>query len=157
MYRRSDSLSTIPYDQNTLTHQSTNTNDAPRYPLFGPVTSAKVFFVRRFPEEAPKFPEIFLQSFLRELDFFPSDLLRGLHSCRRVFNHLTACLASLFWALDSPKVLDFLGFFIKLSEGLLCNCEQHPGKFAPCRLFPLSCDEKGFGRLFSLSTTGFLV
>ena len=31
-YRRLDGLSTRPYDQNTLTHQSTDTNDAPRDP-----------------------------------------------------------------------------------------------------------------------------
>ena len=38
MYRRSDCLSTRPDDQNTLTHQSADTNDAPRDPLHGPVT-----------------------------------------------------------------------------------------------------------------------
>ena len=33
MYRRSDSISTRPEDQNTLTHQSAATNDVPRDPL----------------------------------------------------------------------------------------------------------------------------
>ena len=40
-YRRSDGLYTIPDDQNTLTLQSANTNDAPKYPLLGPVTNQK--------------------------------------------------------------------------------------------------------------------
>ena len=37
-YRRSDSLSTRPDDHNTLTCQSSNTNDAPREKLLVPVT-----------------------------------------------------------------------------------------------------------------------
>ena len=37
-YRQSDGLSMITDDQNTLTRQSPNTNDAPRDPLLGPVT-----------------------------------------------------------------------------------------------------------------------
>ena len=37
MYIWSDGLSTIPDDQNTLTCQSANINDAPRDPLHGPV------------------------------------------------------------------------------------------------------------------------
>ena len=37
-YRQSVILSTIPDDQNTLTLQYTNTNDAPRDPIPGPVT-----------------------------------------------------------------------------------------------------------------------
>ena len=43
MYRRSDGLSTRPDYQNTLTHQSADTNDAPRDPLTGPVTSWTIF------------------------------------------------------------------------------------------------------------------
>ena len=34
MYRRSDGLYTIPDDQNTLTRQSTDTKNPPRYPLY---------------------------------------------------------------------------------------------------------------------------
>ena len=37
-YIRSDGLSTIPDDQNTLTRQSVDKNDTPRYPLLVPVT-----------------------------------------------------------------------------------------------------------------------
>ena len=37
-YRQSGGLSTRPDDQNTLTRQSTNTNNSPRDPLRGPVT-----------------------------------------------------------------------------------------------------------------------
>ena len=37
-YIMSDGISTKPDDQNTLTCQSTDTNDAPRNPLHGPVT-----------------------------------------------------------------------------------------------------------------------
>ena len=37
-YRRSDNPSTIPDDQNTLTRQSSDTDDAPRDPLHVPVT-----------------------------------------------------------------------------------------------------------------------
>ena len=36
-YRRSDGLSKRPDDQNTLTRQSADTNDAPRDPYHGPV------------------------------------------------------------------------------------------------------------------------
>ena len=39
-YRRSDGLYTRPDKQNTLTCQSVDTNDAPRDPLIGPVTTA---------------------------------------------------------------------------------------------------------------------
>ena len=35
MDRWSDGISTIPDDSNTLTHQSTVTNNAPRGPLYG--------------------------------------------------------------------------------------------------------------------------
>ena len=38
VYRRSDGLSTRPDDQNTVTHQYTDTNDTPRDPLNGLVT-----------------------------------------------------------------------------------------------------------------------
>ena len=38
MDRRSDGLSMIPYDPNTLIIQSSGTNDAPRDPLLIPVT-----------------------------------------------------------------------------------------------------------------------
>ena len=38
MVRRSDGLSTSPDDQNTVTRQYTNTNNAPRDPLPFPVT-----------------------------------------------------------------------------------------------------------------------
>ena len=38
MYRRSYGLSTIPDDQNNLTRQSTDTNDAPKDPLLSSVT-----------------------------------------------------------------------------------------------------------------------
>ena len=38
-YRRSDVLSTIPDDQNTLTCQYVDTNDTLRDPLHGPITS----------------------------------------------------------------------------------------------------------------------
>ena len=37
-YIKSEGLSRRPDDQNTLTHHSDNTNDAPRDPLHGPVT-----------------------------------------------------------------------------------------------------------------------
>ena len=37
-YRWSDDISTRLDDHNTLTHQSADTNDEPRYPLLGPVT-----------------------------------------------------------------------------------------------------------------------
>ena len=37
-YRRSDGLSTIPNDHNTLTCQSSNTNDTPRDPLHVHIT-----------------------------------------------------------------------------------------------------------------------
>ena len=37
-HRRSDGLSTIPNDQNTLTRQSADTNDTPRDPICRPVT-----------------------------------------------------------------------------------------------------------------------
>ena len=40
-YIQSDGLYTIPDDQNTLTLQSANTNDAPKEPLLGPVTNQK--------------------------------------------------------------------------------------------------------------------
>ena len=36
--RNSDRLSTGPYDSNTLTHQFSGTNNAPRELLLGPVT-----------------------------------------------------------------------------------------------------------------------
>ena len=38
-YRRSEDLSTRPDDQNTLTRQSSDTNDAPRDPLHDPIKS----------------------------------------------------------------------------------------------------------------------
>ena len=41
-YRWSDGLSTIPDNQNTLTRQYANTNDAPRDPLHGPVTHIRI-------------------------------------------------------------------------------------------------------------------
>ena len=41
MYIRSDGLSTIPYDQNTLTHQSTDMNDDPRDYILSLVTKTK--------------------------------------------------------------------------------------------------------------------
>ena len=37
-YRHSDGISTRPNDQNTLTCQSSDTNNTPRDPLHGPVT-----------------------------------------------------------------------------------------------------------------------
>ena len=37
-YRQTDGLSTIPDDQNTLTHQSSDMNDAPRDLPYVPVT-----------------------------------------------------------------------------------------------------------------------
>ena len=40
-YIQSDGLSAIPDDQNTLTHQSTNKNDAPMDPLLVAVTDRK--------------------------------------------------------------------------------------------------------------------
>ena len=39
-YRQSDGLSTIPEDNNTLTHQSSDTNDTSRETLHDPVTSS---------------------------------------------------------------------------------------------------------------------
>ena len=41
MYRRSDGLSTIPDNHNKITHQSDNTNDAPKDPLHVPVTHTR--------------------------------------------------------------------------------------------------------------------
>ena len=41
-YRHSYGLYMIPYGQNTLTRQSDDKNDAPRYPLHGPVTNSKL-------------------------------------------------------------------------------------------------------------------
>ena len=42
MYRRSDSLSTGPDEPNTLPCQSTDTKDAPREPIHGPITHVGV-------------------------------------------------------------------------------------------------------------------
>ena len=41
-YRRLDILYRIPDDQNTLTHQSADTNNAPRDPLHGPITDGGI-------------------------------------------------------------------------------------------------------------------
>ena len=43
-YRRSDSLSMRPDDPNTPTRQSNVTNDAPKYPIHGPIAWDPTYF-----------------------------------------------------------------------------------------------------------------
>ena len=85
-----------------------------------------------------------------------SDLLGGLRSCHWVFNCLTPCLAAFLWDIACPLAHGFLGGSLKLSEGLLHNCEQHYGKYSTCLLFSLSCDGEGFNGLIPFSPAGFL-
>ena len=53
--------------------------------------------------------------------------------------------------------LGFLGGSLKLSEGLICNSKQRPGKSAPFLLFLLSYDVEGVDGLRTFSLAGFLV
>ena len=68
-----------------------------------------IFDVQRFPKEALLIPEIFLYVSARYDSSVPSDLLRGIRSCFRFANRLTARLAAFPRSLARSLVPGFIG------------------------------------------------
>ena len=94
------------------------------------------FYIQRFPEEAPNFPEKIFHCIFRAScwGFPPAWYINHLISLRyyfRVSILLYYCLADFFGICLYQKVPSFLGA-PKFLEVLIRACEKCPGKSSPC-------------------------